>query len=413
MSSHRLSPRSLAALVCRRGQPPRGRATSWDAQVSPRRPTPGRFGLSAGGAAWALAAALAGCAPEQQVDAAGAWIESSHDIRNGSREPQVLALLPGETLAIGWLASSARPHDNQCSATLVDADVVVTATHCVPHQTADEVVFGVGLDPSAPVAVFQVAQIIRHPERDVTLLRLTEDARRRVPELRPIPMNNADLDGPMGARLVGSLVDVAGYGETMDATRTGRWFAEVRVAEILPSLVVVDGEGRQGLCFGDSGGPLIIDRGEGLPVVAGVEHRGDDSCVGTDLMVRLDAVQDWIAQSLAPVGTADCDGIDYRGTCSGDVAVWCDANGRLARRDCAREAQACGFVDADIGFYCAPKGAAAADGIDDGRPRVVGATPSTTISAGCAQVPVDERAPLGLGALLLFAGLAGRRRPRR
>lgn len=380
------------------GPPTRGAQAPWGTKVT---------GLAV---AVLLGLSAAACA---EADRAVNWADEAataqqtQGIRNGSRTPQVLPLLPGEMLAIGWLASPGNPTANTCSATLVAADVVVTATHCVPYQTPAEVVFGVGDDPSAPLAVFAVAEIHRHPERDVTLLRLAEDARRRVPELRPIPMNNVSLDGPLGAALLGTLVDVAGYGETLDPERTGRWFAEVRLGEILETTLLVDGEGRQGLCFGDSGGPIIIDRGEGLPVVAGVEHRGDSSCVGVDLLVRLDQVQDWISQSLATASGVACGGVDYLGTCDGDVATWCDANGQLAQRDCAREAQACGFVDEQIGFYCAPKAGQAADGIGQ-PPRVVEVEPTSTLNGGCDQGDAPTSAPAAL-ALLLLAGLRRRR----
>lgn len=388
------STRRTPCTAADRGLATRGHRASWGIQVT---------GLL-------LALGLVACADAQQAAgwaAEGAIDTQQQDIRNGSRTPQVLPLLPGEMLAIGWLASPSNPSANTCSGTLVAADVVVTATHCVPYQVPEEVVFGVGDDPSAPLAIFTVTAIHRHPERDITLLKLSEDARRRLPELRPIPMNNVSLDGPLGEALLGTLVDVAGYGETMDSGRTGRWFAEVRLGEILETTVLVDGEGRQGLCFGDSGGPIIIDRGEGLPVVAGVEHRGDASCVGVDLLMRLDQVQDWIATVLATPSGIACGNVDYRGTCDGDVARWCDNNGQLAQRDCAREAQACGFVDDQIGFYCAPKSGQAADGVAQ-TPRVVEVAPSSSLKGGCDQSGAPG-AGLGGLALLLLAGLRRRR----
>ncbi len=52
----------------------------------------------------------------------------------------------------------------------------------------------------------------------------------------------------------------------------------------------------------------------------------------------------------APAG-GGCGGIDYLGTCEGDVVVFCD-EGTLTRVDCGRWQQACGFVDAETGWYC-------------------------------------------------------------
>ncbi len=57
---------------------------------------------------------------------------------------------------------------------------------------------------------------------------------------------------------------------------------------------VVDGHGQQGICFGDSGGPLFVNSETGDPVIIGVESHGDASCVDTDYETRLDQAMSWI-----------------------------------------------------------------------------------------------------------------------
>jgi hypothetical protein len=47
-----------------------------------------------------------------------------------------------------------------------------------------------------------------------------------------------------------------------------------------------------------------------------------------------------------------CGDVDFLGKCEGDTAIWCNRNGQLEERNCAEDGQTCGFVDADIGYFC-------------------------------------------------------------
>ncbi len=292
---------------------------------------------------------LAGCqAPE--VDYAGGGAA----IRNGTPQPQVLPLPPEQQLAIGWIADVATPETSFCTGTLVGTRAVATARHCVEGREPEALRFGVGREPTEPRAIFPVVEAHLHPAEDAALLVLATDATRRLPGLRPIPANEANLDGEAGAALVGTRVDVAGYGATQDPQRTGRWFAAVEVDRVTPKYIVVNGRGEQGLCFGDSGGPVIVSGATGEPVVAGVEHAGEMSCVGTDQLTRLDPIQDWLREVAAPALAQPCGAIDYLGRCAGEVAEWCDGD-VLARADCTLTDEVCGYVNDESGFYCAPK----------------------------------------------------------
>lgn len=319
-------------------------------------------------------------------------------IRNGTLEPQVMPLRPGQQLAIGWIADAATPDVPFCTGTVIGRRAIATARHCVEGREATALRFGLGQDPTAPRAVLALAEVHLHPTEDAAVLVLAEDATRRVPELVPIPPNDANLDGDLGGVLVGLAVDVAGYGATHDPERMGRWFARVEVDSITPQYVVVNGGGEQGLCFGDSGGPVLVPGLAGDPVVAGVEHAGEMSCVGFDQLTRLDVVAPWLREVAAPALTQPCGEVDYQGRCAGDVAEWCDGD-VLARADCTAMGEVCGFVDASSGFYCAPKSA-----FPDREPEVA------RLEGGCsvaAPDPGDSRGWL-LGCLALVALLQRR-----
>jgi len=59
--------------------------------------------------------------------------------------------------------------------------------------------------------------------------------------------------------------------------------------------VTVDGHGEQGICYGDSGGPILWQKNEmSRPVIVGTEQWGDSSCVDQDHLARIDRVLDFV-----------------------------------------------------------------------------------------------------------------------
>lgn len=345
--------------------------------------------------------------------------EAGQAIRNGTRTPQIVPLTEGQQLAIGFVYTPGNPSNPFCTGTLVASRVVVTASHCTRGMGPDAVAFGIGLDPADPVALFPLAQVSEYPdpEIDAALLFLAGDAVAEVPEVEPMPVNRTPLGGADGDSIVGRQVEVAGYGDTGDPSVSGRFFASVTLAEIDPEFVVVDGRGLQGLCFGDSGGPVITLNAAGAPVLLGVEHGGDDSCVGRDYLTRLDLLGDWLMAAVAatePLVQAGgpCGALSFQGRCVGNTAEWCDEGGRVASVDCGAHGRACGFIDDETGYYCTTTKACELG--DDGRcvddPEVAGFIPDgaqrVEYVGGCAVDPASRASgsrPLcGLALLLLL-----------
>jgi hypothetical protein len=270
-------------------------------------------------------------------------------IRNGQRLPRVVPLTDGQQLAVGWLHDPLAPEAAFCTGTLIEPRVVVTARHCTAGVDSTGIGFGVGMMPSAPEHTWAVESIAEHPDEDVALLVLERAATTDVPALQPLPINRR----PLTAQDTGGEVEAAGYGDTLDPTRTGRYFAVLLFAGVDESYVLVDGRQREGLCFGDSGGPVFDVDPSGAPIILGVEHGGEESCVGRDQLTRLDRVQGWIDGMIAALPEGEpCGAESYLGHCEGDVAVWCHDNGLLARLDCAAEGRVCAYVDEETGYYC-------------------------------------------------------------
>ncbi|MCK6571630.1 trypsin-like serine protease [Myxococcota bacterium] len=292
-----------------------------------------------------LAAGCADTAPATPTPAPTAAVAES-GIRNGTREPEAVALTEGQILALGWLFPTGDPAANFCTATLINPSTVITASHCTQGNSARDIGFGVGLYPNDPVATFRAAGIFEHPQLDLAVITLAENAIDRVPELSPIPANTEDP-----SPLEGTEVQVGGFGETYDRSRFGRYFATVLLDRVRADELQVDGRGIQGLCFGDSGGPVIGVLGQG-PVVMGVESWGDQSCVDVDHLTRTDVAAPFIAPILGgDIPEDPCAGLDYLGRCNGQTAEWCEGS-TFRQLDCVAEGGHCAYVDDRVGWYC-------------------------------------------------------------
>jgi len=227
-------------------------------------------------------------------------------------------------------------------------------------------------------------------------LLLSEDTTRRLGGLTPIRVNAA----PLSTELEGIQIEVAGYGETFDPSRDGRWFAALELELIGPEYVTVNGRGVRGLCFGDSGGPLLSTLSNGLPVLLAVESRGEASCVGRDEMTRLDVIQEWMTSVAGPLqfgGSSSsidpdpCRGLDYQGRCVSTEVQWCE-DGQLKQLDCARDGRFCDYVEAESIYTCTevapevapPPVCTDADNLCDGFLRYVCSNNGSLIAEDCS-----------------------------
>jgi V8-like Glu-specific endopeptidase len=355
-------------------------------------------------------------------------------IVNGTRDPRSIGLSPGEQLAVGWISNYRAAETTFCTGTLITSRIVITAKHCTEGREADTMSFGLGVEPTEAVAIFDIARKDEHPLEDATMLFLEQDAVDTLNEANrgmsgltttviPISANRHTLAGQDREQLIGRTVEVTGYGETQDPDKSGRYFARVVLSDVDEEFIVVDGNGDAGLCFGDSGGPVITANLRGKPVILGVEHGGDDTCSGRDFLVRLDQIRDWIDNGLQSMWTENpiggpCHDLSFLGRCVGNTAEWCDERQQIRRLDCAANQSVCLFVDQERGFYCArpphcDRNAAHCDSKHEGF------MPSGPIRVsnvgGCTSVGISpEGIPWPTTALFLSLGLCGywRRRPR-
>lgn len=258
----------------------------------------------------------------------------------GTELPTAVPLTPGQVLAIVDF--------DGCSGAFIADEWVLTAQHCgirIGRRLC------VGPNPRNADVCFTADRVEDHPSVDMTLVHVDAPASSRIPALEPIPIMTEVVDGSW----IGRMAEAAGYGTQEDGSSGEREFTAEPIVQIGPVYVTIDGMGMRGVCFGDSGGPLMVLASDSTVRVLGTLSYGDASCVGEDNFTRTDLQREWIEAIVGPVVAdgAPCGRITPAGDCVGTTAaVWCDeASGRLTSERCAPGTM-CGWDATSAGFRC-------------------------------------------------------------
>ncbi|HUS66261.1 MAG TPA: trypsin-like serine protease [Kofleriaceae bacterium] len=234
-------------------------------------------------------------------------------------QPQVVGgqLEPGYPSAGFLLISSTRDGDYSapaCGLTLVAPRAVVTAAHCVAYtpEALDEhyaVGFGV-IDATAEANIVGVTEIVVHPgyvpdgdpryRHDVAVLILDRDMTELAPELPVMSL------GP--ALSIGQDLTYVGYGRTTPGGVEEAWVGGERKSAGQQvewddgfSYGTVGSGG--GLCWGDSGGPLLSDAAV-YGVLADFDQVFDCQVENAMVFTKLDAERSFIDGALADAASA-------------------------------------------------------------------------------------------------------------
>jgi hypothetical protein len=162
-------------------------------------------------------------------------------------------------------------------------------------------------------------------------------------------------------------VEAAGYGQQETGYSGKREFTAEPIAYFYGSKVTINGEGEHGVCFGDSGGPMMVIASDGSVRVAGTLSSGDTSCVGYDNYTRVDLVLSWIEGYTGPTqlpGPQPCDETTAVGLCNGDAtrATWCNADKVLESVQCTSN-ERCSWSTGDEGWRCVNEANDACNGL--------------------------------------------------
>lgn len=208
-----------------------------------------------------------------------------------------------------------------CTGTAIAPNVVLTAAHCFEGiWSADGIEFFMGRDVRdlASGRRIRVRELHPHPsydpwtyDHDIAVAVLESDV-----DVEPVPARLAPLPWIVGDQAVW-----VGYGVTdPDGSDSGVKRSVQMPISAVDDLFVVNEAAGKNTCFGDSGGPALMDLGAGLEVIA-VTSYGDSACLEDGYNSRSDVHADWIWGFLArevAIGRGSPAGDDAGDVCAGD-----------------------------------------------------------------------------------------------
>lgn len=205
-----------------------------------------------------------------------------------------LKIVGGKQTYRSWYGRMEVGGQGRCGSTLIDPNRqwVITAQHCLPGVHKDRIKIRLGAydansrnNGGRAFELLKVTKIVEHPSQDLALMKLE-----RRSKFRPIGFANKKF--PDGYSLYAFGFGDRGWGLPGDGKLKGVVLRHRLKKNPAGHMIYTDGSTGQGVCHGDSGGPLIDPKSRKLVGITSWTGSRCASVRGIDGFVRPD--MNWI-----------------------------------------------------------------------------------------------------------------------